>query len=55
MHAREILATLAIVFAAIAIARRLRRGPGFDPALRTWLIVVLVFAGVSGWLYLHPK
>jgi len=55
MHAREILAALAVVFVALAIGRRLRHGPGSDPALRAWLIVVLVFSAVSGWLLLQGR
>lgn len=53
MNARIILPALAL-FALVAAAIRLVRDGGrIAPASRTWLLVGVIFAAVSGWLWLH--
>ena len=51
MAARYILAAVAVVFLAAALMR-LSRGGGFaHPQTRTWLLVAIIFAAVSAWLF----
>ncbi len=51
MAARYILATLSVVFLALA-ASNLARGRGLaHPQTRTWLLVGFIFAVVSAWLF----
>jgi hypothetical protein len=51
MAAKYILALLSIVFLA-AGARRLARDAGkLHPQSRTWLLIGVIFAAVSGWLF----
>jgi hypothetical protein len=45
---KYILGTLAIVFLALAIARG---GGPTNPQRRTWLIIGVIFAAVSAWLF----
>jgi hypothetical protein len=51
MATQYILAALAIVFLAFALAR-IRRNGAIDPASKTWLIITVIFAAVSTWLFL---
>jgi hypothetical protein len=49
---RYILAVLSAVFLALAAGQMARgRGPA-HPQTRTWLLVGVIFAVVSGWLFL---
>ena len=52
MGAKYVLAILAVVFAAAAILRVVRDGGRVSAASRTWLIVTMIFALVSSWLWL---
>jgi hypothetical protein len=49
---KYILGALAIAFLVAAAARLLRNGNRIDPAARTWLTIGIIFAVVSGWLWL---
>jgi hypothetical protein len=51
MAAKYILAVLAAAFLAAALWRMSREGFKLSPASRTWLLVALIFGGVSGWLW----
>ena len=51
MAALNILAALAGVFLAAALWRLARDGFKLTPSSRTWLLVALIFAAVSGWLW----
>jgi hypothetical protein len=51
MAAQYILAALAAVFLAAALWRLTRDGFKLAPSSRTWLLVALIFAAVSGWLW----
>lgn len=51
MLAKYILAALAVVFLVIAGQRLVRDRGRIGPASRTWLIVAVVFALVSAWLW----
>lgn len=46
-----ILAVLAGVFLTAALWRLGRDGFKLAPSSRTWLLVALIFAAVSGWLW----
>jgi hypothetical protein len=48
---KYILAVLAIIFLSAAAIRLLRTRNRADPAARTWLIIAVIFAVVSGWLW----
>ena len=52
MATKYILAALSVVFLAFAIVRMKRAGGRIDPASKTWLIIMFVFATVSTWLFL---
>lgn len=53
MHAKGILAVMAVAFLAAA-AWRVRRDNGrIAPASKTWLMVAAVFALVSAWLWMR--
>lgn len=52
MLARYILSLIAAVFLVLALARIARDGGRIGPASRTWLIVAVVFAAVSIWLFI---
>ena len=54
MAAKYILAALATVFLGAALRRMLRRGGGVShPQTRTWLIIAIIFAVISAWLFSH--
>ena len=51
MAARYILVALAAVFLAAAVMR-LSRGRGIShPQTKTWLLIGVIFAAVSAWLF----
>jgi len=53
MSAKYILAVLSAVFLALAARNRLSRSDRRPRAqTRTWLLVGVIFAVVSGWLFL---
>jgi len=47
--AKYILAALAVVFLVLAITRRAH--PLSHPQTRAWLIIGVIFAAVSAWLF----
>ena len=47
MAAKYILATLAVLFAVLALAR----GGFARPQARTWLMIAVIFGAVSAWLF----
>lgn len=49
MLAKYILAALAVVFLVLAITRR--TNPLSHPQTRAWLIIGVIFAAVSAWLF----
>jgi hypothetical protein len=51
MLAKYILAAVGTVFLVLALARIAKEGGRVGPASRTWLIVAIVFAAVSAWLF----
>lgn len=51
MAAKYILCVLAVVFLVAALWRLARDGFKLVPASRTWLMVALIFAAVSAWLW----
>ena len=51
MAAPYILAGLAIAFLAAALVRLSRGGGVRHPQTRTWLLVAVIFAAVSAWLF----
>ena len=51
MAAKYILAALSVVFLILAIARSGRGGGAPHPQTRTWLIIGVIFAVVSAWLF----
>lgn len=51
MYAKYILAALAVAFAAAAVMRMARGGGFSHPQTKTWLIIAVIFAGVSAWLF----
>jgi len=51
--ARYILAALAVVFVVSAVLRLLRDGGHLTTASKTWLLVGIIFAGVSFWLWIQ--
>jgi hypothetical protein len=50
MAAKYILALLSVAFLAAA-ARRLARDGKLHPQSRTWLLIAIIFAVVSTWLF----
>jgi len=50
--AKYILAVLSVVFLALAIRRIARDGTQITPASRTWLTIGIIFALVSGYLWM---
>jgi hypothetical protein len=52
MAAKYILAVLALVFLALAAFRMARDGGRIMPASRTWLLTGIIFAVVSGYLWM---
>jgi len=51
MLAKYILVAVGAVFLVLALARIAKDGGRIGPASRTWLIVAIVFAAVSVWLF----
>ena len=51
MAAKYILAILAVAFLAAALMRLSRGGGVGHPQTKTWLIVSVIFAVVSAWLF----
>jgi hypothetical protein len=51
MAARYILAAGAVVFLAAGLMRLFRGGGITHPQTRTWLLVAIIFAAVSAWLF----
>jgi predicted benzoate:H+ symporter BenE len=48
---KYILALLGAAFLVAAIARVAQGGGLSHPQTRTWLLIAVIFAGVSGWLF----
>lgn len=55
MAARYILAALAAVFLLAAARRWTRNARRIDSAIRTWLLVALIFTAVAAWLQWHTS
>jgi hypothetical protein len=55
MAAKYVLAALALAFLAAAVVRGARGGGLKDPAVRTWLLIALVFTAVAAWLQWHTS
>lgn len=51
MATRYILAALSVIFLAAALARRFRGSADGGGQARTWLVIAVVFAAVSIWLF----
>lgn len=51
LSARGILAVLSVVFLGLALVRIAQGGKSSHPAIRTWLIVGVIFGVVSAWLW----
>ena len=51
MAAKYILAVLAVAFLAAALIRVSRGGGISHPQTRTWLLIAVIFAAVSAWLF----
>jgi hypothetical protein len=49
--AKYILAVVAMAFLAAALTRLSRGGGLGHPQTRTWLLVAVIFAAVSAWLF----
>jgi hypothetical protein len=49
--AKFVLAGLAVVFLSAALLRLSRGGGIRHPQTRTWLLVAVIFAAVSAWLF----
>jgi hypothetical protein len=52
MAAKYILAALSVVFLILSILRIVRDGSRITPASRTWLTIGIIFALVSGYLWM---
>lgn len=52
MLAKYILAVIGTIFLVLALGRIAKDGGRIGPASRTWLIVAIVFAAVSVWLWM---
>jgi hypothetical protein len=50
--AKYILAVLAVAFLAAALMRLSRGGGISHPQTKTWLLIGVIFATVSAWLFL---
>lgn len=50
MDPRWLLPLLAIVFAVLALVRRVRSGH-WHGAARTWVLIAIIFGAVSLWLH----
>lgn len=51
MAAKYILAALSAVFLVLAASRIARGGAASHPQTRTWLLIGVIFAAVSAWLF----
>jgi hypothetical protein len=51
MLTKYILAVVGVVFLVLALGRIVKDHGRLGPASRTWLIVAVVFAAVSAWLF----
>ena len=51
MNAKYILAVLAVIFVIAALRRFGRDSRHFDGQSRTWLLIALIFAVVSAYLF----
>jgi hypothetical protein len=51
MYAKWILSVLSAVFLCLAAVRLWRHGGRLAPATRAWLLVGIMFAAVSLWLW----
>ena len=51
MAAKYILAVLAVAFLAAAVMRLSRGGGISHPQTKTWLLIAVIFAAVSAWLF----
>jgi hypothetical protein len=51
LAAKHILAALAVIFFVLGVARIARRGHTAHPQSRTWLLIAVIFAAVSAWLF----
>jgi hypothetical protein len=52
MAAKYILAAFAAIFVAAALRCMFRRGGGVShPQTRTWLLIAIIFAVISAWLF----
>ena len=51
MAAKYILAGLAVVFLVAALMRLSRGGGSSHPQPKTWLLIAVIFATVSAWLF----
>jgi hypothetical protein len=49
--AKYILAAFAIAFSVAALVRLTRDGRLAHPQTRTWLLISVIFAAVSAWLF----
>jgi hypothetical protein len=49
--AKYILAALAVLFLGMAVIRLVRNGGRSHPQSRTWLLIGVIFAVVSAWLF----
>jgi hypothetical protein len=53
LSARGILAALSAVFLVLAFTRIAQGRKASNPAIRTWLIIGVIFGVVSAWLWLR--
>lgn len=51
MIATFLLAALSAAFLIAAVSRMARGGGVAHPQTRTWLLIAVIFGGVSGWLF----
>jgi hypothetical protein len=52
MSARIVLGVLAVIFIGLALLRIVRERKRIGPASRTWLTIGIIFALVSGYLWM---
>jgi uncharacterized membrane protein HdeD (DUF308 family) len=53
MAAKYILALLSVMFLVAGVRRVVRDGGNLHPQSRTWLLIAVIFAIVSGWLFVR--
>jgi len=51
MAAKYILAVLSAIFLVLAASRLAKGGAASHPQTRTWLLIGVIFAAVSAWLF----